>query len=504
MIQLNFIDMLSTRIKQIVIVFGILVSVLFLIRLYLLQPPENIHLSNGARLEWRDCSFGIPLTDIIHCATLYPSLQNKQKNVSLPIVVVKNIGFESHADPVLYIHGGPGAATGFKGRDIEYWIDNINKLNYKRDFILYDQRGTGESTPEIICPSFEDFNYDVLTTNLPLKEEMLSYYNQHKECRYRINEFDGDVAGYSTKYNTQDVLDITHALNYPEWNIYGVSYGTRVALEVMRTKPSHIRSIILDSVFPADKYDLLTWPFILNNAIQMIFERCDNDEYCQSKYPDLRNQFKIALQKLKDNSMYVHMPDYYSDGGLNIYLNDSRFVDALFFSIYDPNLITLIPDAISDIANDKQKSLIPITTAYADSYFDQYSNVVTFNSVICNDEDIISREQYEIEVERFPMLKPYTTGLWDFDSCHIWKSGNITALKAGPVKSLLPTLILAGRDDGVTPWQWGKEIHGNLTNSIYHVFDNTTHGVIGINECGTKMSKEFLDNLEVDKDSCLE
>lgn len=503
MIKMKRLKILKPRTKYITVSIVVLVSIFLSIRMYLLIPPEDTLLENGARLEWRDCTFDIPLMEIVHCATLYPSLQNKQRNVTLPIVVVKNIGFENHTDSVLYIHGGPGAATGFKDHDIEYWIDNINELNYKRDFILYDQRGTGQSTPKIICPSFQDFNYDALTTNLSLKEEMLSFYNQHKECRYRIQEFDGDLTGYSTKHNTQDVLDITHALNYSQWNLYGVSYGTRVALEVMRTKPVHIRSVILDSVFPADKNDLLTWPSIVNNAIQMIFERCDKNKDCQSNYPDLRKQFKVALQKLKYNSLYVQMPGYYSDGGLDIYLNDSRFIDVLFYAIYDPTLISLIPSAINDVAQGKQKSLIPITTSYVDTYFDEYSNVVTFNSVICNDENMISREKYNIEVDRYPMLKPYTSGLWEYDSCHIWKSNNHSALKLEPVKSLIPTLILAGRDDGITPWQWGKEVHDSLKNSFYFVFSNTTHGVIGNNECGTKMSHQFIDKLKVSKSDCL-
>lgn len=503
MIQLKLINRLKPRTKYIAIALGILISVLFLYRLYLLQPPQDALLSNGTRLEWRDCSFNIPLTEIIHCATLYPSLQNKQRNISLPIVVVKNIGFKKHPDPVLYIQGGPGSATGIKEDDIEYWLDYINDLNYNRDFVLYDQRGTGESRPEIICPSFDDFNYDVLISDLSLNEEMMSYYNQNKECQHRINEFDGDLSVYSTKHNTQDVLDITHALNYSQWNLYGVSYGTRVALEVMRTKPVHIRSSILDSVYPSDKHGLLTWPAVINNAIQMIFERCDNDKACHANYPDLREQFKTVLRKLKYTSLYLQMPDYYSDGALDIYLNDSRFIDALFIATYDSNLISLIPDVINDIAKGKQKSLIPIATAYAASFFDEYSNLVTFNSVICNDEVIISSEEYDIEVARYPMLKPYTEGLWKYDLCHIWKTHNTSEINLEAVKSDIPTLILAGRDDAVTPWQWGKELHGYLNNSVFFVFDQTTHGAIGTNDCATRMSRHFLDTLTASKKNCL-
>ena len=500
--QFNFINKFTQLTKRIVIVLGVLIFTFMLIRLYLLSPPEDTHLANGARLEWRDCTFSIPLTEIIHCATLYPSLQNKQKNVTLPIVVVKNIGFEHHSDPILYIQGGPGTATGFKNYDIEYWIDNINKFNYKRDFILYDQRGTGESTPVIVCPSFEDFTYDLLTTDLSPKIELQSYYNQHKECRYRVNQFDGDLTGYSTRHNTQDVLDITHAIKYPEWNIYGVSYGTRVALEVMRTKPEHVRSMILDSVYPSDKHSLLTWPSVLNETIQMIFERCKKNKSCHARYPNLHERFKVALKKLKYKSLYIQIPEYYSDGALNIYMNDIRFIEALFFATYSQELISMIPDTINAAANGVTKSLIPVATAYADSYFDQYINIITFNSVTCNDEATISREKYEKEVSRYPWLNSFMKDTWLYDTCHIWSDKNKLVLKTKTVKSDIPTLILAGRDDSVTPWQWGKELHGKMSNSDYADFENTTHGVLINNDCANKVSYAFLDTLSISKNEC--
>ena len=500
----HFVTLNQKSRKQLITVFTLLIIFLIMFRSYLLLPPEDKILSNGARLEWKSCSFDIPLTEIIHCAILYPSLQNKQRNVTIPIVVVKNIGFERQSDPVLYINGGPGTATGFKGDDITYWLDNINGLNWNRDFVLYDQRGTGESTPKIICPSFKDFLYDVLTTDLSQKLEMLSIYNHHKECKFRIQEFDGDLTGYSTKYNTQDVLDITHALNYSKWNIFGVSYGTRVALEIMRTKPTNIRSVILDSVYPSDKHDLLTWPSTLDNAIKMIFERCSKDKLCQSTYPNLRDLFKTALRKLKYTSMYVYLSDYYSDGALGVYINDSRFLDALFFAMYDPELISMIPAAINDVAHGKQKALIPIVTAFADVIFDDYSNIVTFNSVLCNDEVTITHKQYKAVVDPYPSLKPYTSGIWQYDTCHVWKTNDKTILKTERVKSRIPTLVLAGEDNSVTPWQWGKEVHQGLINSFYYVYPNTTHGVIGSNECATQMGTQFLTQLKITKsENCI-
>ena len=495
---------MRTYLKYLVIIFTGTFITAFSIRAYLLSPPEDTYLSNGVRLEWKACSFDIPLTEIIHCATLYPSMQNSQLNTSLPIVVVKNISWDHQPDPVLYINGGPGTATGFKGGDIEYWLDHINALKWSRDFVLYDQRGTGQSTPEIQCHSFKDFFYDLLTTDLSPKEVIRNVYDKHKECQSRVQAYGGDIKGYSTRHNTQDVIDITQALNYPKWNLYGVSYGTRVSLELMRTKPKNIRSVILDSVFPSNKHDLLTWPAILDNAIESIFERCNNDKTCQSRYPDLRELFKKALTNLKKKSMLVKMPKYYSDGGLDIYMDDSRFIEALFFALYNSELMSSIPDAINDVAHGKQNNLIPITTSFADMVFDEYSNVVTFNSVICNDEYAASRQQYEDEVDKYPMLKSYTTGIWQYDICHIWRSNKRNILKTVPVKSNIPTLVLAGRDDSVTPWQWGKEVHENLVNSFYFVYPNTTHGVVGINKCASQMTTAFLDRLHVlEQDSCI-
>lgn len=500
----HFISLAKSYRRKLLLVIFLLFWVLFSVRWYLLQPPSNTTLPNGARLEWKSCSFSIPFSEIIHCATLFPSLQNKKSTLSLPVIVIKNIGIGKHDDPVLHINGGPGAATGFKNDDIDYWLEYINPLNWNRDFIFYDQRGTGESTPKIECLSFYDLYYDNLTSDLTNKEEIIKIYNKHKECREDLKEFNDDFTGYSTKHNTQDLVDLTHLLNYKKLNLYGVSYGTRVALEVMRTQPSNIRSVILDSVFPSDKHGLLSWPAVLDNAINMIFERCKNNDVCHSKYPNLPELFTISLSKLKTKSIYLHMPEYYSDGSLDVYINDARFLEALFFSMYSADLISIIPDAINDVIQGTNEALILIVTAYADAIFDRYTNTVIFHSVLCNDDNYISRVQYEKEVDRYPTLRKYTTGIWDNDTCHIWKSKKTTKLSIEPVKSTIPTLILAAKDDHVTPWQWGEEVHQNLTNSIFFVFSDISHGVLDNNDCVSDLGRKFLTNLKIaDNQSCI-
>jgi pimeloyl-ACP methyl ester carboxylesterase len=56
------------------------------------------------------------------------------------------------------------------------------------------------------------------------------------------------------------VRTITKALGYQTYNLYGISYGTKLALETMRVAPDGIRSVVIDGVAPpwVKLYETLT------------------------------------------------------------------------------------------------------------------------------------------------------------------------------------------------------------------------------------------------------
>lgn len=301
----------------------------------------------------------------------------------------------------------------------------------------------------------------------------------------------------------QDLRDLIDSLNYPAVNLYSVSYGTRVALELIRRSPEKLRSVILDSPFPSSINDVLSWPSILDNTVQNIFKRCRNNEVCHKKYPDLKELFTKALNQLKNEPMLVHLPEYYSDGYYDVFINDDRFVYSLFTAMYDSEITATLPDVINDVAQGKQKSMRPAITSYADMFLDFTMNDMVYNFVLCNDNGDITKDELEKEINKYPLLKYYNRFEWKYNPCKLLKEDRKLRLSSEPVKSSIPTLILSGEHDTVTPWQWGKQINKYLDNSFHFIVKDISHGVIGFDECALKTSNLFLKELgELSKQNC--
>ena len=158
--------------------------------------------------------------------------------VNLAVAIIHAGGVRPRTDPILYLEGGPGGSA---LADPDYWLESL--LHTSRDIILLDQRGTGFSLPSLDCPETdaytkeEDYGYDSMVAAATA-------------CRDRLTLDGVDLAQYNSANSAADVEDLRLALGIDKWNLYGVSYGTRLALTVMRYFPAGVRSVVLDSVYP--------------------------------------------------------------------------------------------------------------------------------------------------------------------------------------------------------------------------------------------------------------
>jgi pimeloyl-ACP methyl ester carboxylesterase len=119
------------------------------------------------------------------------------------------------------------------------------------------------------------------------------------QCMDEIKAKTGDITAYNTTQNAYDTQALMRALGYPEWNLYGISYGTQLALEVMRSAPEGTRSVVIDSVFPPDVrgYDENIKP--LQEAIQATLDQCAADPACAAAYPDLEGTLVRVADRLQ-------------------------------------------------------------------------------------------------------------------------------------------------------------------------------------------------------------
>ncbi len=217
--------------------------------------------------------------------------------ISLSFAVLKARTQSPAPDPLVYLHGGPGggAVRDLAGIVVPLW----DSYRARRDVVTFDQRAAGISSDMVTC--FSTFEENIV--DLFHKEGLDDAKQQEifSKCTAELQKEGRDLTAYNTVQNARDVQAILQTLGYPQYNIYGVSYGTKLALEVMRSAPEGVRSVVIDSVFPpnARAYDTNILP--VQEGVQQVINQCAADAACAAAFPDLEATIQRVAVKLEKN-----------------------------------------------------------------------------------------------------------------------------------------------------------------------------------------------------------
>ena len=146
----------------------------------------------------------------------------------------KLAGFNPSKNAVVALAGGPGQSALGLG---EFIAKAIAPALSSRDLLVFDQRGTGESSP-LSCPA--------LSSPSEL-EHARSIGELVGRCAQQLGPARGD---YTSQESVADIEALRHAGGYEKLVLYGTSYGTKVALEYAERYPQHVEALVLDSVVP--------------------------------------------------------------------------------------------------------------------------------------------------------------------------------------------------------------------------------------------------------------
>lgn len=154
------------------------------------------------------------------------------RNIDLAVTVLRATGPDPAPDPVIYLVGGPGAAA----TGVDAAFENLPRLRRRRDVVLVDQRGTGDSNRLDCDCMWGGPGASFTETFLPV--------DRVRACREELEER-SDLGEYTTPVAMDDLDELRQALEYGQVNLWGGSYGTRAALMYLRRHGEHVRSVIL-------------------------------------------------------------------------------------------------------------------------------------------------------------------------------------------------------------------------------------------------------------------
>ncbi len=439
------------------------------------------------RFEWGTCdqeAFGI------ECGTLHVPEGRSNPNsrmIELSVVVLRSFSEEPAPDPLVLLSGGPG---GSDLRALGFLIPQFASFRHQRDVIVFDQRGVGLSEPNLDCPGYNETVLDNLDGPQSLRERASLRVEALRRCRDRLSESGLELAAYNSVENAADLRDLREQLGIEEWNLYGVSYGSRLALVTMREYPEGIRSVVLDSAYPIDA-DL--YPSIIPNAdraFRQLFDSCAAAPACYEAYPDLEADFYEMVARLDQepaNSVVFDLLNYRSHPVL---VTGDRLVDVVFGGLYSEEVIPLLPGLISSASQGDFRSFDFVLSVLVTQL--GFISRGMYFSVQCG-EDVAHTTPSQIEeaAQPHPRLSPYFEHEFLFEVCGFWESQTIPGFRR-PVESKIPTLVLAGQFDPITPPQWGRVTAATLLNSYFFEFPAAGHGVLTSSDCSMEIALAFL------------
>lgn len=415
------------------------------------------------------------------------------RHIDLKIAVVPAVNRSANNTPLTLLAGGPG------GSAIDLYVSYsfaFAPINRDHDIVLIDQRGTGDSQP-LEC--FEDIDVESRDVTPSLIRKLT------RECLDSLDEQGLDPRFYTTSVAVQDLDAVRAALGYEQLNLYGSSYGTRVALHYMRRYPDNTRAVILDGIVPAD---LVLGPDIsieAELALNKIQRRCLENTRCAQRFPNIKREFSELRLRVEQETMMVQIDHPVTGEPTIAPFGMDEFSVAIRLLSYSQDSAALLPLMIHE-AYSKQnyRPLAAQALMVTESLNDQLSYGM-HNAVVCT-EDVPFFGNMEIDRQR---IENTYLGASQIDAlvniCKLWPKGVIDDGFKTAVVSDKPVLLLSGAADPVTPSRYGEQAAATLPNSLHIVVPDQGHGQAMIG-CVPKLMRTFIDNGTTDglDDSCIE
>ena len=263
----------------------------------------------------------------------------------LSVIVLSALEADKRPDPFFMLAGGPGDAPSFNARFFSRVFDDIRK---KRDIVLVDLRGTGKSSP-LFCPELGKPGSDGI-----FDADQLSV-SAVRACRARL-EKTTDLTQYTTEIAVDDLEEVRQRLGYGPINLYGTSYGSRVAQVYMRRYPNSIRAVAMKGIVPPSMAMPEAHASAGEAAWQALLARCRKDAACTDAYPLVAVEFRELLKRLEANPVMT-LPASRQRAETRIRVSRGLFAEAFRNVLYTPDGLAQAPKLIHQLVNGDDRGV---------------------------------------------------------------------------------------------------------------------------------------------------
>lgn len=402
------------------------------------------------------------------------------EQIELRVAVVDALAEQAEPDPLFVIAGGPGdAATGFFAAT----GGAFSRILRRRDIVLVDQRGSGASAP-LNCDALEE---DRIGHHVDLEIVVEAAV----EC---LGQLDHDPRYFTTSIAVRDLDDVREALGYERVNLYGISYGTRVAQHYLRRYPERTRSVILDGVLSPDIALGPDVALVSQEGLDALFERCREDEECDDAYPDLPTRFDAVLDRLGDAPVGVTIDHPRTGEPTETTIDRFTLIAIVRLLIYSPRTASVLPALVESAYEGDYRPLATHAMFVAQSVENLAAGL---NYAVACTEDAPYVE--DVDVDALAATYMGTTFVDALNRvCERWPVGIMDEDLREPVETDVPVLLLSGELDPITPPRYASAAAARMTNTIDIVGRGQGHGMLTV-ACAQGLMAKFVDRPEAEE-----
>ena len=411
------------------------------------------------------------------------------RTIDLTVVVYPARSRDAQPDPLFVLAGGPGQAA---AQLSEMLARMLGDVRVDRDLVFVDQRGTGESNG---LPCEED------SDDLQLLGDTDHFVETVLGC---LEGYDADLRFYTTPVAMDDLNEVREKLGYDTINLWGGSYGTRAALVYLRRHGETVRSIVLDGAVPLAMKLPASFAMDGQRALDLMFDACEAEDPCRKRFPDLRLRFAELLERLDRRAIDAGLRHPRTGEHQRVEVGRDFVTGMLRTALYEPGTASMVPLIIDQAHRGDFGGLFALALATESAPEESTIYLGMHFAVMCAEDLpwIITEELRQESAGTF--LGDSYVEAWE-RICAGREWGIVGEDYRDPVRSDVPTLVLSGELDPVTPPRWGEATLENLSTGRHIVVPGLAHGTSS-KGCVPGLIDEFVRNIDPSAldDSCVQ
>jgi pimeloyl-ACP methyl ester carboxylesterase len=437
------------------------------------------------RIEPCDCQVKIDSNFKTQCGYLIVPENRRKKSsntIKLPFIIVKSNNPNKRKDPILYTAGGPGGSS-------LRWTSSLSNrvLVENRDCIAFEQRGTHFALPSLWSGELVEAIQESYRKNLPKDSMVIEGTKRYKKA---LEARGIDLEGYNTDETVSDIHDLLTTLKIDSVNLFGGSYSGGLMLAVLQKAPARIRSLVLDSPLPTYVPIDEEEPANFNEALKIMFERCERDSSDKVLYRNLFEKFQTYFTSIGGKTFTIPHYDKVTKDTLQIQYTRNDLLYSIVNTMYSYRSLKKVPFMITEIIADRHQ---PYVTETLNSVLQGSAPSGMRISVYCADQmayhdEAVLQQSYEL----YPQVAGFRINDVFQEMCSCWNVPPIQAQTKQPFYSSKPALLAAGAMDPACRPLYIDLIQHYLPNSQRVLYLTRSHMVLGGKD-GDRMIREFLD-----------